>query len=525
MSIKATHRVKDSTNKTVGFIINGNYTNYYDAVKNISLIDNLTLSSNGVLRSKTGELPVQFIKDVNEKRHNQLCKENPLVRDVQSELTRWKKSWRSKVLYVSGARQTGKTTEIFKFVYKNYEQIIYINLADRKQLKSFENAVGNTSMLFGLIQYCRESNNSEFCNSDKTVLIVDEIQESCSIYNSIRALQSSLECDIIVTGSYLGKTLNAKYFKPAGNMYDIEMMPLSFREFCRAFQCEEMLMHISLYGKSTAGEYEILTKLYKVYKKIGGYPAVVRTYLETNDLASCNKEIQSILDRFTEESASYFKNTKCALVFQNVYKAAFIAMTKEKRGTSSKDIRDITDFIRDDTNEHVSRREVNDAISWLKFSKILGGCDLYNQGSVTDLLSERRFYFMDCGLAMYLAQQTPLSNEAVEGIIAENFVYTELYRVYAENRLKGNKPCCSVYNDFELDFMLVDKNDRRYGIEVKSENQNKHRSLDKYLENDFIDEAYLAEITRGGIGRQIRTIPIYTVGCRFPYEEEEQLST
>ena len=64
MSIRATHRVKDSTNKTVGFIINGNYSNYYDAVKNISLIDNLTLASNGVLRSKTGELPVQFIKDV-----------------------------------------------------------------------------------------------------------------------------------------------------------------------------------------------------------------------------------------------------------------------------------------------------------------------------------------------------------------------------------------------------------------------------------------------------------------------------
>lgn len=67
--------------------------------------------------------------------------------------------------------------------------------------------------------------------------------------------------------------------------------------------------------------------------------------------------------------------------------------------------------------------------------------------------------------------------------------------------------------------MVVDRNDRRYGIEVKSENSNKHRSLDKYLENDFIDEAYLAEITRGGIGRQIRSIPNYTVGCRFPYEE------
>lgn len=519
MSVKATHRVKDSNNKTVGFIVNGNYTNYYNAVKNINLIDNLILTSKGAVRSKEGELPVQSIRIVNEKRYNQLCMETPLVRDVQTELGQWKKNWHNKVLYVSGARQTGKTTEIFKFAYNNYEQIIYVNLADRKQLESFESAADNTSVLFGLIQYCRESDNAEFCNSDKTVLIIDEIQESSDIYNSIRALQGGLSCDIIVTGSYLGKTLNAKYFKPAGNTYDIEMLPLSFREFCRAFQKEELLMHISLYGKSASTEYETLTKLYRIYKRIGGYPAVVRTYLETKDVASCHKELQSILGRFTEESASYFQDTKCGMVFQNVYKAAFIAMTKEKRGTSAKDIKDITEFIRNDTNEHVSRREVNDAISWLKFSKILGGCDLYNQGNVADLLSERRFYFMDCGIAMYLAQQTPLSNETVEGILAENFVYTELYRVYKENRLKGDKPCCSVYNEFELDFMLVDRNDKRYGIEVKSENSAKHRSLDKYLENEFIDEAYLAEITRGGIGRQIRSIPIYTVGCRFPYEE------
>lgn len=249
---------------------------------------------------------------------------------------------------------------------------------------------------------------------------------------------------------------------------------------------------------------------------------MVRTYLETGEEENCYKEIQSVFERLSEESASYFQDAKCAMVFQNVYKAAFMAMAKEKKGTSSKDIRQLTDFIRDDTDEHVSRREINDAISWLKFSKILGSCDLYNQGNVADLLSERRFYFLDCGLARYLARQTPLNNETVEGILAENFAYTELYRLYKENKLKGDKPCCSVYKEFELDFMLVDRNDRRYGIEVKSESSAKHRSLDQYLEHDFIDEAYLAQITRGGTGRQIRSIPIYTVGCRFPYEETEE---
>lgn len=54
--------------------------------------------------------------------------------------------------------------------------------------------------------------------------------------------------------------------------------------------------------------------------------------------------------------------------------------------------------------------------------------------------------------------------------------------------------------------MLVDRNDKRYGIEVKSTKS----SL-------YADEAYITEITRGGKGEKIRTIPIYTVGCRFPY--------
>lgn len=518
MNITATHRVKDSQGKTVGFVIDHEYRHYYDVLRNIALIDNLTLDESGEIVWGDEELPVRYIADINTGIYDRICGENPLERDVQRKLEKWLAHWSGYVLYVTGARQTGKTTEILKFAYKHYEQIIYVNLADQKQLEELERSVENTSLYFGLIDYCRKSGNSEFDNSQRTILIIDEIQESSKIYNSIRALQRELKCHIAVTGSYLGKILNARYFKPAGNMYEIEMLPLSFREFSRAYDLEGLLMKIDLFGKSADEEYGALTRIYRIYRKIGGYPAVVSTYRKTSDMDSCREVIKSIIERFTEESVSYFRDTKCAVVFENVYKAAFISMTKEKRGTSARDIRDITEFIREDTNEHVSRKEVNDAISWLKFSGILGSCDWYNQGKATDLLSERRFYFMDCGIANYLAVLTPIQNRAVEGIIAENFVYSELYRLYRENKLKGDKPCCSVYGNYELDFMLVDKDDKRYGIEVKSNNSDKHKSLDLYLEKELIHEAYVAEITRGGTGKKIRRIPIYTVGCRFPYQ-------
>nr|WP_308648390.1 AAA family ATPase [uncultured Agathobacter sp.] len=515
--MRALSEVINNEKKTTGFMVDGSYVKYYDALQNIDLIDNLVVTEDGVIRSTDKTLDKIDVCKVNKSRYDAMCKESPLLRDICAEFEEWRDKWSDYVLYLTGARQTGKTTGLLKFAYKHYEQIIYVNLAVENQLHDFEELVLSNSLRFGMINYCRKERLEEFCNSKETILIIDEIQESSMVYNSIRALQGELNCHVAVTGSYLGKTLNAKYFKPAGNMREIEMLPLSFSEFCRAFGQEELLNSIDIYGSSEKENYVRLTELYNIYVQIGGYPAVVREYLRSHDVTSCYEVIETIISRFTEESASYFKNDKCAIVFENVYKAALMSIAKEKKGTASKDIQEITDFVKIDTKEHVSRSEVNDVISWLKYSKILGGCDLYNQGNVNDLLNERRFYFMDCGIASYVARTTPIDNGTVAGILAENFVYTEIYRLYKKHGLKGNKPCCSIYNNYELDFMLVDMSDKRYGVEVKSKRSNKTESLKVYKDRGFIDEAYVAEITRGGKGKEIRSIPIYTVGCRFPY--------
>lgn len=485
--LKATYRVKNSSDKTAGFIIDNSYVRYYDALYNIELIDNLSKDTNGVIKSKGEKLPVISITEVNQRQYTKLCKENALERDVQAQLKKWKDTWSKSVLYLTGARQIGKTTELLKFAYNNYEQIVYVNLSIDKSLQLFENLVTSNSMVFGLIHYCREARLEEFVDSPSTILIIDEIQESPAIYNSIRALQSELQCHVAVTGSFLGKTLNSKYFKPAGNLYEIEMLPLSFSEFCRAYHLEELLQNINLYGKSADEDYKKLTKLYNIYKQIGGYPAVVAEYKKSESIENCFEVIRSVIDRFTEESASYFKNEKCSVIFQNV-----------------------------------SRAEVGEAVSWLKYSKIIGSCDLYNQGDVSDLLPERRFYFMDCGIANYIAKTTSVINSAVAGVLSENFAYTELYRLYKTGKVKGDIPCCSVFHNYELDFMIVDLNDKKIGIEVKTSNGKGDdlTSINIYLQKKFIDEGYLAGVTRGGVREKIKSIPIYTVGCRFPYEEE-----
>lgn len=469
-----THRVKNSSHKTCGFLADQKYNTYYNVRNNIDLFDNVKIVDGEVMESAGESLPVVQKSEINARLYKALASKNHLVRDVQEELLSWKKYRNDMVLYVTGARQVGKTTELLKFAYKNYEQIIYVNLAQPGVIDTFEKCILENAIDLGMIRYCRERNLEEFENSGNTILILDEIQESSNIYNSIRALQNCLDCDVAVTGSYLGKTLNAQYFKPAGNIWTVELLPLSFSEFCGAFGCRKTLETLDIHGRDASERYQELYRLYTIYVQIGGYPSVVAEYAKNQDMEMCKGIIKKLIETFTEESEAYFADA-------------------------------------------AGRSEVNTAISWLKYSNIIGSCDLYNQGEVSQVLHERRFYFMDCGLANCIAGMTSVDNQTVKGILTENFAYTELYRLYKKDIVKGNKPCCSVYNDHELDFMIVDKNDVKYGLEIKASDTDQPVSLSVYLKDNKIDKGYLAGKTRGGVRKNIYAIPIYTVGCRFPY--------
>ena len=217
-TLRALAEVINNEKKTTGFMVDGSYVKYYDALQNIDLIDNLAVTEDGVIRSTDKTLDKIDVSKVNKSRYDAMCKESPLLRDICVEFEEWRDKWSDYVLYLTGARQTGKTTELLKFAYKHYEQIIYVNLAVENQLHDFEELVLSNSLRFGTVNYCRKERLEEFCNSKETILIIDEIQESSMVYNSIRALQGELNCHVAVTGSYLEKTLNAKYFKPAGRL-------------------------------------------------------------------------------------------------------------------------------------------------------------------------------------------------------------------------------------------------------------------------------------------------------------------
>jgi len=140
---------------------------------------------------------------------------------------------------------------------------------------------------------------------------------------------------------------------------------------------------------------------------------------------------------------------------------------------------------------------------------------LYNNGDVTDVINNRRSYFLDTGIANYVSSMVVLPKDAVEGLLTETFAYTELNRLYqkaaSKKKVLGNKPCFSTCGSYELDFVVVDKDYIRYGIEVKS-SSNQAKSLKFYKEKGFIDKAIRAVPSKGGCGDAYDTIPIYLIG-------------
>lgn len=224
--MRVTHRVKNSTGETVGFIVdNKTFYNKHFISMYAQEIDNITVTSSGVIRSKKGKLLEITLRQYNDKLFSELCKTNPFVRDIQTFLIDWKSSSNRHVLQLEGPRQVGKTTELLKFGYKHYEQVVYVNVANDTGgfLDKVVYAGINT---LAMSAYCKSNNLPYYADNSSTLLLIDEIQASSTVYNSIRAFNSNLNCDIIVTGSYLGQLLNREFFQPAGTIRNLELGPL-----------------------------------------------------------------------------------------------------------------------------------------------------------------------------------------------------------------------------------------------------------------------------------------------------------
>lgn len=442
----------------------------------------------------------------NENRCEMAGEDMDLQRTIYNELLKWKEESSGKVLEVNGARQVGKTYILDKFARENYKNYIYINMVQssgrallecldsvqkewKPGVKREEKPIHKAVTLF----------DDCFVDCKDTVVVIDEIQESPEVFSMIREFAREFEANFIVTGSYLGKTFNKEYFLPAGDIDILNLDTMSYEEFLMAVGAHDVYENIDLFGESVHEQYEELKKWYDIYCQIGGYPAVVKKYIEKKDIAACKKETANIIKIFIEESERYFDDILEVNLLEQMLPAVAQSMIKELSGI----------VFRDDSNR-IMKKSINQAIAWLYRSNVVGYCGQVNEGDILNVTPNCRFYFRDLGVCRYFLEIAGASLDTIAGIINENFVYISLKKRVDNMEIAGTTPWYALYKDGELDFFVNSRQDYcNYGIEVKA-GRAVGRSANQMLQDGKIKYLYLLKgDTCGGIENKKYTVPIY----------------
>ena len=438
-----------------------------------------------------------------------------LRRNIYKKLLAWKKENTGRVLELQGARQVGKTYILKKFGKENFSKMVYINMAENTG-KNFSRCISiamewepGKPMEETPIRKALELYDETFKDNKDTVVIIDEIQESAEIYNQIRTLAREFQAYVIVTGSYLGRTMEPDFFLPAGDMDHMVMESMTFDEFLDVFDEQELYEKIDLYGKGRTEDYKKLMEYYEIYQKIGGYPAVVACYAEYRDLNKCMGLIGDLINVFADESKRYFEDIN---MFQKLFNAIALLMMQEKQG-----IRDLTAELSkiayQEESGRTTKKMINHAISWLQESHIIGYASKAVDCDYKQIKDNSRYYFLDMGIAYYFLSRTGAPYDVIKGLLAENFVYLVLRRrIENTHEIAGLVPWFASYEKIkgELDFYvrsLVDY--KNYGIEVKSTDASA-KTARKLLEDGKLDYLYLLKgETMGGIADgRIFTVPL-----------------
>ena len=442
-----------------------------------------------------------------------------LKRFAYGQLLEWKNQDSHSTLHIVGTRQVGKTYLSNKFADENYKHKIYINLFELSGKQFLECYKQVTDWKPGTkrpehpLHDAFRLYDPDFVDSEDTVIIIDEIQESSEIYNRIREFTRQFQAHFIVTGSYLGRIYDPDFRYSCGDVTKLTIYTLSFEEFLLAYDSNLYEEYHNLdQAVSEADFHDQLKEVYDLYCQVGGYPKVVETFLEKKDVQKAQGELVKIIDTFTNESIRYFTDILDTKVFTQIFFSICRILNREKKGLSEDSISvELQKLITKDYSSNISKATCNRAISWLYFSGIIGFCAKITEMDILDFKAASRCYFMDVGLANYYLRLTGTDPRSISGTINENYVYINLKkRQDFPQEISFETPAFATYRGGEIDFVVQSLSSQtRYLVEVKS-GKGTASTAQKALDQGKADRLlYLKGNTKGGLDGKVETLPIY----------------
>lgn len=426
-----------------------------------------------------------------------------LHRKVNTFIRRFYSTSRNALL-LTGARQVGKTYSIREFG-KTFKSFVEINFIENPEaVNLLKGAKSSQDLLLRL-----STLTSQPLIKGETLIFFDEVQRCPDIVTAIKFLVDEGSYRYILSGSLLGVELKDLRSEPVGYMAIKDMYPMDFEEFITNLGISETVvdsLHEAWQERTPVDDFihQKLMELFRLYLIVGGMPAAVSKYMETNNLQEVMDVQQQIIRLYKRDIAQYDPNNK--LYIEDIFNLIPPELNaKNKR------------FILKRLNENTKFDRVENSFLWLKNAGV--ALPVYNveEPKLPLLLARSRNLFKlfqsDVGLlasqyAEGIQMRIIMGDKDINfGAIYENAVAQELVAhgmttYYYNNKKQG-----------ELDF-IVELNGKVLPIEVKSgKDYESHRALSNVLQQEAYDLPEAVVFNNDNLHTKSKIIyaPIYMV--------------
>ena len=207
------------------------------------------------------------------------------------------------VLFVEGARQTGKTRLILEALSRSGKHSTRLSLERDARICALINECQDfkelESVLADYVGYSPREGN---------ILFIDEAQESRMLGRFVRFMKEEWEnTTVILSGSTLRRIFRSGTRYPVGRIRRLVLWPFSFTEYLRAHNRDDLASYLQEEAQEISTKrHDYLLTLYDRYLRTGGLPAVVQKEALDLDYAELRAQIiadyeQDFLRIFGEE--------------------------------------------------------------------------------------------------------------------------------------------------------------------------------------------------------------------------------
>ena len=376
------------------------------------------------------------------------------------------KQWKDKkiIKVIKGTHRCGKSTllKLFQEYIKEEgileEQIISLN---------FE-ALENEDLLDYKVLY--QYIISKLCNDKTTYIFLDEIQKVKDFEKVVDSLYIKENIDIYITGSNAYMLSGELATLLSGRYIEISMLPLSFSEYCKI------------------REEENIDKLFYEFIQYGGFPYTASIGMNKENIDLYIEGIYNTIIIKDIEDRQIRRDNKRKI--SDMFLLRTIAKFLASSVGNPISIKSISDYITS-TGRKISQNTVSDYIEVLTESFIFYPVERFDILGKQLMKMNQKIYIVDLGLHRYLLPRKDYDL----GFSLENMVFLELLR-------RGYSVNIGKLGNTEVDF-VARKNDRIYYFQVTAS------MID---ENTFKREITPLKNIKDNYPKTILTLDRFTIG-------------